>query len=147
MENEHVLSGLIRKRQEVAAELDAAQSRVRRLVLEIDAVDATIRLFDPSSEIGLVRVRPAPRRHMAFRGESSRLILSMLRDAGEALTTREIARRIMEARGLNTADRAMAETMHLRVGSSLRGMRERGTLASSQGKGASVRWWLAERVD
>ena len=41
MENEHVLSGLIRKRAEVAGELEAAQQRVRQLIIDIDNVDAT----------------------------------------------------------------------------------------------------------
>ncbi|GAA0572264.1 hypothetical protein GCM10009416_08620 [Craurococcus roseus] len=33
MENEHVLFGLIRKRAEVAGELEAAQQRVRQLTI------------------------------------------------------------------------------------------------------------------
>lgn len=40
-----VLSDSIRKRQEVAAGLDVAQSRLRQLILDIAALDATIRLF------------------------------------------------------------------------------------------------------
>ncbi len=48
------------------AELDAAQSRVRQLILDIDAVDATIRLFQPDIDLDVVKVRPdAP----AARGE------------------------------------------------------------------------------
>jgi hypothetical protein len=34
MENEHVLAGLIRERAEVAAALEEAQSRVRRLTAD-----------------------------------------------------------------------------------------------------------------
>ena len=112
-----VLSGLLRKRQGIADEIEAAQATLRRLILDIDAVDATIRLFDPESEIGIVRVRPIPRRHQAIRGESSRLILCMLRDAEGPMTTRDILFRVMQARGLNAADAAMAKTMGLGVAS------------------------------
>jgi hypothetical protein len=142
-----VLSGLLRKRQSIADELKATQGKLRQLVLDIDAIDATIRLFDPDSKVGIVRVRPIPRRHLAIRGESARLILSMLRDAEGPMTTRDIVFRVMQARGLNAADKAMLYTMHCRVGTSLRGLRERGTMESSQGKGASVRWWLAGAAD
>ncbi|MBV9783124.1 MAG: hypothetical protein JO264_04835 [Acidisphaera sp.] len=143
MENEHVLNGLVRKRQEIADALEAAQGRVRQLVQDIDAVDATIRIFQPEIDLDTIpRVRPIPRRHTAFRGESSRLILDMLREAGEPLATRDIVRRVMEARGLNTADRTMAETMRQRVSSSLRGLRNRQRVVSGPGRGAGVRWWL-----
>ena len=138
-----VLSGLIRKRQEVAAELDAAQSKVRQLILDIDALDATLRLFQPDIDLDVVKVRPTPRRHEAHRGDTSRLIASLLREAGEALSHREITVRVMQARGLNLADRALCQTLRDRVGASLRGMRQRGQLVSGEGKGPGVRWGLA----
>ncbi len=135
-----VLSGLIRKRQEIAAELDGVQAKLRQLILDIDAVDATIRLFQPDIDLAVVKVRPTPRRHEAHRGDTSRLILSLLREAGEPLSHREITQRVMTARGLNLADRALCQTMRDRVGASLRGMRERGTLLSNGDKGPTVRW-------
>lgn len=145
--NHHTLSGLIRKRQEIAAELDAAQSRVRQLILDIDAVDATIRLFQPDIDLDVVKVRPTPRRHEAHRGDTSRLILSLLREAGEALSHREITQRVMMARGLNLTDRALCQTMRDRVGASLRGMRERGAVASGEGGGVGVRWSVSNYPD
>lgn len=140
--NDHTLSGLIRKRQEIAAELDGVQAKLRQLIFDIDAVDATIRLFQPDIDLDVVKVRPTPRRHEAHRGDTSRLILSLLREAGEALSHREIARRVMTARGLNLADRALCQTMRDRVGASLRGMRQRGRVEGGEGKGPGVRWGL-----
>ncbi len=138
-----VLHGLLRKRQEIADKLELAQGQVRQLVLDIDAVDATIRLFQPDIDLDVVKVRPTPRRHEAHRGDTSRLILSLLREAGEALSHREITQRVMTARGLNLADRALCQTMRDRVGASLRGMRERGTVGSGEGIGPGVRWKLS----
>ena len=102
---------MLSKCQAVADELEAAQAALRRLVLNIDALDATIRSFDPESKVGIVRVRPVPRRHLAIRGESARLILTMLRDAAGPMTMRDIVFRVMQARGLNAADRAMLYTI------------------------------------
>jgi len=112
--------------------------------VEDRAVDATIKLFQPDMEIGIVRVRPTPRRHTAFRGESSRMILNMLREADGPMATRDIVLAVMNTRGLNATDKPMAETMRQRVTSSLRGMRERGSVASGDGKGASLLWRLPE---
>ena len=139
----HVLSGLIRKRQEIADALDAAQSKVRQLILDIDAVDGTIRLFQPDIDLSNVRVRPAPRRHEAHRGDTSRLIMGLLREAGEPLSHREVTLKVMEHRGLNIADKPLYETLRLRIGASLRGMRDRGRIVSGEGRGSGVRWSLA----
>ncbi len=142
MEHEHVINGLLRRRQEIADKLELAQGMVRQLVLDIDALDATIRIFQPDAEIGLVRVRPTPRRHQAMRGENSRLMLRMLGEAGESgLTTRDILLRVMEVRGLNAADKGMYEAMWHRVSASLRGLRKRAVRGQGWG---GVKWWLAD---
>ncbi len=143
MENEHVLAGLIRKRAEIAGQLDAAQSQVRQLITDIDAVDATIRMFDPDIDLAEIRVRPVPPRHAAFHGEVARLILTCLRETGMALTTKDIALRVMGDRGLNGADPRLARAVQKRVGASLRHMRSRGSVGSETGARGVVRWELA----
>ncbi len=141
MEHEHVIGGLIRKRQEISAEMDRTESKLRQLILDIDAVDATLRLFQPDIDLAVVRVRPTPRRHEASRGDTSRLILNLLREASGPLSRRDIVSAIMEARGLNQADRALLATMRERIGASLKGLRQRGRLRT-EGQGAGVRWSL-----
>ena len=137
-----VLSGLIRKRQEVMEAMELAQTQLRQLVLDLDALDGVIRMFSPEIDLAVVRVRPRPKRHIAFRGEVSRLILTLLRDAPEPLPTREVVRRVMETRELNQADRALYDSVRDRVGASLRGMRSRGRIASSGDRETGVRWGL-----
>ncbi len=46
--------------------------------------------------------------------------LGALRKEGEPLTTRGIVRKVMEVRGMNTADKAMVDTINVRMASSLR---------------------------
>ncbi len=139
-----VLHGLLRKRQEVADKLELAQGQVRQLVLDIDALDSTIRLFHPDVGIGAVRIKPVPRRHAAVRHESSRLIFGVLRDAAGPMTTRELVRAVMEGRGMNTADHAMVQTMKLRMASTLRKLKNRGKLVADKQDGKNQRWALAE---
>jgi len=138
-----VLHGLLRKRQEIADKLELTQGQVRQLVLDIDAVDSTIRLFHPDVEIGVVRIKPVPRRHAAVRHEASRLIFALLREAIGPMTTREIVRAVMEARGMNTADHAMVQTMVLRMASTLRKLKNRSKLVADKRDGKNQRWELA----
>jgi hypothetical protein len=141
MENEHVLSGLIRKRAEVAGELEAAQQRVRQLIIDIDNVDTTIRLFAPDIDLEEIRPKPLPPRHAAFKGEISRAIMDALRGTGEALTTKDITLRVM-ARDLNAADPRLPRTVQKRVGAALRHMRPSGRVRSERSKGGSCVWKL-----
>ena len=143
MEHDNIVSGLLRRRQEIADKLEIVQGQVRQLVLDLDALDSTLRLFRPDVEIGVVRIKPVPRRHAAVRYESSRLVFSVLREAGGPMTTRELTRAIMEARGMNTADHAMAETMRLRLASTLRKLKHRGKLVADVEAGKNMRWGLA----
>ena len=138
MEHEHVLSGLVRKRAEIAGRLEAAQDQVRQLILDVDAVDATIRLFAPDMDLAQIRPKPLPARHAAYRGEVSAIILGALRDASEPLTVAELTVRVMEARGLNQADAGLVLTGRKRVGAALRYLRRRER-AQSCGTGWLVR--------
>ena len=137
-----VLSGLLRKRQEIAAEIEAHQSRLHGLVVDIDALDATIRLFSPLLDVETVRVRPTPRRHGVQPGDTSKLVLALFRENGP-LSQRQVTLKVMEHRGLNVADRALYGVMRNRVGASLRGMKKRATLVQVPGPGGGVRWGLA----
>lgn len=143
MEDDNVVNGLLRRRQMVADELEVVQGRVRQLVIELDAMDVTIRLFRPDAQIGVVRVKPIPRRHAALRGESTRMILGALREAPEPLTTRGIVRQVMDARGMNTADKAMVDVMTMRMAASLRKMLHRGKVVAADGVEGARRWRLA----
>jgi hypothetical protein len=146
MENEHVLGGLIRKRAEIAGQLEHAQTVVRQLIIDIDNVDATIRLFAPDIDLEEIRPKPIPPRHTAFHGEISRMILSTLRETQMALTTRDIVLRVMAARSLNIGDPRLSRTVQKRVGASLRNLRAKGHVQSASGKGSNLKWGLAGRL-
>jgi hypothetical protein len=92
MANTFVISGLREKRAEFSGELIAAEKRMVQLRADIDSLDGAIRVFDPTSEPH--KIRPILRRRKpAFipRGQCSRAILDMLRDADGPMTAREIA--------------------------------------------------------
>ena len=137
-----VLSGLLRKRQEIAPEIETLEGRLHGLVIDIDAVDLTIRLFSPGLDVETIRVRPTPRLHGVRPGDTSKLVLSLLRENGP-MSQRQIALKVMEHRGLSVADRVLYGVMRNRVGASLRGLFKRGTLAQPDGSGGSVLWALA----
>src|SRR5271163_4886273 len=95
MKNEHVLSGLIAKRAELAGDLIVAQKRLERLRDDLDAVDRTLRVLDPNQRPE--KIRPVVKRRgdrMFAYGECSRAVLNALRIAPEPLTVDQVAERV-----------------------------------------------------
>ena len=82
-----VVSGLVAKRGELAGEAEHYRQELQRLADELGHVDATIRLFDPSYNLGAIRVRKRGHRNQWFgQGECQRLILEILREAVQPLS-------------------------------------------------------------
>jgi hypothetical protein len=71
-----------------------------------------VRLFAPEIDMAALGPRRVPPAHHAFRGEVSRIVLETLRTAAGPLSTTEITRRVMEGRGLDTNDVALARSDH-----------------------------------
>ncbi len=86
MSNTHVLSALIVKRAELAGKIEATQLELRQLVIDIDNVDATIRIFQPDIDLEEIRPKPLPARNTAFRGEVTRIILNTLCQSAEPMS-------------------------------------------------------------
>lgn len=142
MENEHVISGLIRKRAELAGQIEHAQTTLRQLIIDLDNLDATIRLFQPDIDLTEVKPKPLPPRHAAFKGEVSRIVFAALRQSGP-MTSQQLAQYVMAERGLNTADKRLVKTVGKRVGSCLRHHRKTGLVRSVRGQGQFVLWEIA----
>ena len=126
MENEHVLSGLTRKRAEIAGQIEHTQAALRKLVADLDAIDAAIRIFDPQADIGAIKAKAYPPRHAAFRGEMMRHVMGCLRVATEPVTTRDVATVVMKARGLNPDDPELLVTIRKRVGACMWKLKQAG---------------------
>jgi hypothetical protein len=144
MENEHVLAGLTRKRSEIAGQIERTQDALRKLVGDLDAIDAAIRLFDPEADITAIRSRQYPPRHAAFRGEMMRHVMGCLRLAeGKPVTTRDIATVVMKARGLNPEDAELLVTIRKRVGACMWKLKQAGAVKEKAGVGDLKEWVLA----
>lgn len=140
MENDNVVSGLIRKRKEIAGRIEDVQIVMRQLIIDLDNLDAAIRLFRPDIDLEDITPSPLPPRHSAFKGEMSRIILSALRNAGRAMNSRELTHYVMAERGLNVADKRLVRTIQKRIGACLKHYKHKGTLTASKGPGSFLLW-------
>jgi hypothetical protein len=143
MADEPVLHGLLRKRATMAGEIEALRAQLGELLTGLDHIDSTIRIFKPDIGLDDLPERAPPPPNAAFRGEVQRFLLDVLRAATEPLTTFDLARKIMDARRLNHADRILFKLIATRTGHSLGRLRLRGHVISERtSPGAMLRWRL-----
>lgn len=139
----NTVSALRDKRGEIAGLIDALQDQLRAAMIDLDHIDATLRMFDPEIELDEIRPKPLPPRHHAFKGQVTRSILAMLRSEG-AMDAKAITIRLMAERELNAADKALVKAMHKRIGAALRNLRERTLVQSEQPRAGPLVWSLAK---
>ena len=135
----NTLAGLIEKRAHLAGLLKFHRAEERKIICDLDHVDATIRLFDPNADTS--RVARYPTKHRARKGEMFRFVISMLRTADRPLTSFEITQAQIKARGLK-ADEQTFVLMRKRVGACLTAQKGRGLVRSVPLEGLYKGWEL-----
>ena len=143
MEDGSLIAGLIRKKAEITAQVEALQRQLRQLIMDADSIDGAICIPNPAIDLTDTRPRTVPRSHVAFLGEVRRTTLNMLRETGLALTIKDIAFRVMTERKLSVSDVRLVRLIE-KVGSGLRRLRRRGSVQSEKDRGRSLRWTLVQ---
>jgi hypothetical protein len=130
------VSALVRKRAELAGDIEHAHEALKKMIADLESLDATLRLFDPGIQIEAIKPKAfRPPADWAQRGEMTRIILDVLRQAAEPMTTRDIAFQLLIERALDNNDQRLLRLMTKRVGVALRGQRDAGLVASRPGPG------------
>jgi hypothetical protein len=142
--NAFVLSGLVKRRSELAGDIERTHDALRKMILDLENLDATILQFDPDFRVETIQPKAfRPPKDWSNRGQMSRIILSILRQASEPLTTRDIALQLLVERALDKSDQRLLRLMTKRVGVALRGQKENGVVRSDQGPGQYMLWEVA----
>jgi len=141
---DYVLIGLVKRRAELTGDIERTHDALRKMVTDLENLDATIRQFDPSHNVEAIRPKAfRPPKDWANRGEMSRIILTILRLASEPMTTRDIAVELLVTRALDRSDVRLLRLMTKRVGVALRGQKDGGTVRVLPGPGQMVLWEVA----
>ena len=105
MPGRHVIRALRDKRSELAGLVKGLEQKLGEHRTALTHLDATLRLFDPEIRPEEIRPHRSRTRSVWFRpGECLRLIYDVLRGAPQPLTTREIAERVIDTKGMTNGD-------------------------------------------
>ena len=140
-------AALIRKRAELAGEIEARATALDQLRVDLAHLDAAIRIMCPDAEPELIRPRsPAARAAIGLGDRSCRgSCWSGLRAAEQPLSCVEIARAVMARKGLDAADRTALQRIVGMVKGALH--RRHGRMVERVGNGPrDVRWRINEAL-
>jgi hypothetical protein len=103
---DHVVSGLIEKRRELAGIIDELQRQLDQHRADLTHIDGALRVLATDLDPQTIRPKRVYRRNRYFaRNELSRLCLGVLRTAaGELLSTDDITGRMIATKGFDGGD-------------------------------------------
>jgi hypothetical protein len=136
---EHTISGLLAKRSELFNEAERIRDRLAEIKNDIGAVDRVLGTLGYNGDLDAAM--PRQKRQVLFgRGELTRAILDVLRNATEPMATREIAREILSVNEQDPRDRKLLTEHTRRVSKALRILKGEGLVKGSQDARGNLTW-------
>lgn len=143
MDNENVISGLIRKHAEIEGEIMSLNKKLRALSEQKAAIALSLKTFDPNYTHRLLPpIRPKSKSRIFPHGTFARGVLEVMRDASCPLTVREITHRLLAKYGIELSDTADVNFILEKVRKDLH--RRKGRLFACETNGAATLWALME---
>lgn len=124
-ERPNTVSGLMAKYEELKQLRETYKKEIKKLTVDIDHLEASIRLFAPDAEFRSIQKHVV--KHRAEKGSVKRFVLSTMREAKEPITSRRITELWCEDRGL-AADEATYTTIRKRIGACIKSCVNQGLI-------------------
>lgn len=127
-ERPNTVAGLEAKRHELTRLRDLLEAELRKVVCDLDHLDAAIALFDPANTPAAIKRYVV--KHRAKKGDVRKFVLEALRTAQEPLTSAALTDAWLERRGLR-ADEQTRVVIRKRIGACLTGLRQQGLVVGT----------------
>lgn len=143
MPNSAIVDTLCIKRDELEALIAARENEIEAMRSDLMHINATLRLFELNGAVENVPLQ-TPLLMRMKRGEVAKICMAALASAPEGLDTRELAKKVIQAKGLDDRDPALRKTVALKVISTLAGRLRSGQIKDG-GRRKGVRIWVASQ--
>jgi hypothetical protein len=135
--------GLVSKRAELAGRIIELQRELDTLSADVSTLDGAIKIIDPSYDLRSIKAKRKLTKNQFFgeHGEASRFVLNALREAGEPLTTNQIADLAADRKHLGNAD---MKALRACILTTLSRQRVKGIVAEmGRDETGAIKWALA----
>ena len=141
MERPNTIAGLQEKRAELAKLHVHLIAEAKKVLCDIDHLDACIRLFDPDADIERIRLNRYATKQRAPKGHLKRFVLGQFREATAPISSRQITEAWIADRGLQP-DEATFVILRKRIGACIQSVRTYGTIVEAGDDGEYKTWTL-----
>ena len=140
--SEEVVAGLLDRRALLAGEIELRQIELRRLIADLDSLDAAVRVFRPDLSTETPSLGRIPPQHQALRGAVKTTILAVLTAADAPTTTETIADQLLADRRLPGNDPELRDLFIRRAGQALFMLKKAGKVRKAGKLGRFGGWEL-----
>jgi hypothetical protein len=118
-------------------------AEIKDLKQILNHIDRTIKVFSPEFDLRTIRATRTNTRNALFaHGEAQRLVLGVMRECGEAMTSRQITDAIIEVKGFEITTHTVAQVQK-NVLNVLRRLERKGVVVLSDGNDGILHWCIA----
>ncbi|SHI91844.1 hypothetical protein SAMN04488012_103312 [Palleronia salina] len=145
----NTVAGLVAKHKELSDLRERYKAQIKKLTVDIDHLDAAIRVFDPNADT--YAIKEYVTKHRAQKGAVKRFVLSYIREATGPVTSRQITEAWAADRGL-AADEATYTTLRKRIGACIKGCVQQGLIedqgwTKDHGENGPYKLWSLRNLD
>jgi len=105
MAESHIVSALIKKRSELAGEIEYYKKLLDKAKSDLTSIDKTIHIFDDSIDLRTIKSKRVAKKSYFSSGEATKMVLDVLRTADKPLKTDEISDIIASKKSLFLNDK------------------------------------------
>ncbi len=127
-ERPNTVSGLMAKHDELRKLREDYKKEIKKLTVDIDHLEASIRLFEPDALVRKLSKHTV--KHRVEKGAVKRFVLNIIRESETPLTSRQIAEAWLLDRGL-VADDQTVTTIRKRIGACIKSCVNQGLIEST----------------
>ena len=139
MADTEIVAGLLTKRAKMFNEAEQLRDRMAVIKNDVAALDRVLSTLGYTGDLDSIMPRQKVNRLFGA-GELLRACLLEIRHADGPITSRDIARNIIEVRGEDAADRKYLSDLTRRISKCLRQSRAQGHVRAKQGAGRALLW-------
>ena len=137
----HIISGLVTKRAEIDGQIIARLAEIKDLKQILHHLDSTIKVFSPEFDLRTIRATRTNTRNALFaHGEAQRLVLGVMREHDDCMTSRQITDAIIERKGFEASAITQVQKDVLNV---LRRLEHKEVVELSDSNDGILHWCIA----
>ncbi len=137
----HIISGLVTKRAEIDGQIISRLAEIKDLKQVLHHLDRTIKVFSPEFDLRTIRATRTNTRNTLFaHGEAQRLVLGVMREYGDCMTSRQIADSLIERKGFEASAITQVQKNVLNV---LRRLERKRVVELCDGNDGILHWRIA----